>query len=57
VLVSRVRLVDEAVHKAFPKLVSSEFSVTDYDGWVAGRAAADLADLAMRPKLSTSSYW
>jgi len=57
VLVSRLRLVDEAVHKAFPKLVSSEFSVTDYDGWVAGRAAADLADLAMQPKLAASSYW
>jgi hypothetical protein len=56
VLVSRGRLVDKAVQKAFPKVVSSEFSVTDYEGWAAGRAAADLADLAMRPKLAADAY-
>ncbi|MHB1496954.1 MAG: DUF2786 domain-containing protein [Acidimicrobiales bacterium] len=52
VLASREEHVEGAVHKSFPKLSETRFSVRDYEGWNAGRAAADLADLSARPRLA-----
>jgi hypothetical protein len=52
VLASREEHVEGAVHKSFPKLGETRFSVRDYEGWNAGRAAADLADLSARPRLA-----
>lgn len=52
VLASREERVEGAVHKSFPELGQTRFSVSDYEGWAAGRAAADMADLSGRPKLA-----
>jgi hypothetical protein len=46
VLASREQLVDETISKMFPGTFGARFSATDASGWAAGRAAADLADLA-----------
>ncbi len=51
VLAGRERGVEEAVRKMFPETATTEFSVTDREGWAAGRAAADLAELSLSPKL------
>ncbi|WP_158581724.1 DUF2786 domain-containing protein [Actinomadura spongiicola] len=46
VLAARDRAVDEAVDTMFPNLAKGRAgSVSNYEGWVAGRAAADLASL------------
>ncbi|TDC42256.1 DUF2786 domain-containing protein [Actinomadura sp. KC345] len=46
VLAARDRAVDEAVGTMFPNLAKGRAgSVSNYEGWVAGRAAADLASL------------
>ncbi|WAL72276.1 DUF2786 domain-containing protein [Kitasatospora sp. YST-16] len=45
VLAARAEAVDDAVGKMFPKLVSQRVRVSDGEGWVEGRAAADRASL------------
>jgi hypothetical protein len=46
VLAARDRAVDEAVDTMFPNLAKGRAgSVSNYEGWLAGRAAADLASL------------
>jgi hypothetical protein len=45
VLAGRRAAVDEALTAAFPDLVPNGVSVTNYEGWLAGRVAADLASL------------
>lgn len=45
VLAARTRAVEERVAELFPNLVASRVSVSNRDGWRAGRAAADLARL------------
>ncbi|WP_165964590.1 DUF2786 domain-containing protein [Actinomadura sp. KC216] len=46
VLAARDRAVDHAVDTMFPNLAKGRAgSVSNYEGWVAGRAAADLASL------------
>jgi hypothetical protein len=51
VLARREDAVDDAVGKLFPGTVRSSLAATNQAGWVAGRAAADLADLAVGPSL------
>jgi hypothetical protein len=49
VLADRGKAVDDEVHRIFPELTNGyrgSWSATDREGWSAGRAAADLADLA-----------
>ncbi len=54
VLAARDRDVEEAVSAMFPHLTRrSVGSVTNRQGWVAGRAAADLATLNAGPQLPT----
>lgn len=45
VLAARAEAVDDAVGRMFPKLVSQRVRVSDGEGWVEGRAAADRASL------------
>ncbi|MFF0391894.1 DUF2786 domain-containing protein [Kitasatospora sp. NPDC004615] len=45
VLAARAEAVDDAVGRMFPKLVSQRVRVSDGEGWVEGRAAADRATL------------
>jgi hypothetical protein len=45
VLASRQRDVDDAVRRSFPRLRSRRTTVSNGDGWVAGRAAAETASL------------
>jgi hypothetical protein len=45
VLASRQAAAEDAMHEAFPRTRSAGVSLNSYDGWVAGRAAADLARL------------
>lgn len=51
VLARREGHVDQAVEHIFGRLDQLEFSPTDLAGWAAGRAAADLADLAVHDTL------
>ncbi|MFD9124473.1 DUF2786 domain-containing protein [Kitasatospora sp. NPDC059571] len=44
-LAAREQAVDDTVGRMFPKLVSQRVRVSDGEGWVAGRAAADRAAL------------
>ncbi|MFJ3791733.1 DUF2786 domain-containing protein [Kitasatospora sp. NPDC090091] len=44
-LAARTEAVDQEVGRMFPKLVSQRVRVSDGEGWVAGRAAADRAAL------------
>ncbi|MGV9265365.1 DUF2786 domain-containing protein [Kitasatospora sp. NPDC003701] len=44
-LAARTEAVDQQVGRMFPKLVSQRVRVSDGEGWVAGRAAADRAAL------------
>jgi len=46
VLAGRTAKVEEAFAAAFPHLVSKETRINNWDGWVAGRVAADQAHLA-----------
>jgi hypothetical protein len=55
VLASRERHVEEALQEMFPETKSTEYAVTDYEGWAAGRAAADLADLTLRSELADTA--
>jgi len=43
--------VEAAVAELFPELVHQRIPVSDRGGWVAGSAAADLADLVVQPQL------
>ncbi len=47
VLASRAEAVEEAVHSAFPTLESKATAISNYSGWAAGRAAAELASLTV----------
>jgi hypothetical protein len=49
VLASREELVEQAMVKAFPTLGTRRLSVTNADGWAAGRHAADAASLRPAP--------
>ena len=53
VLAARDRAVEQVVGTMFPNLVKGRSgSVSNYEGWVAGRAAADLASLDGRHEVS-----
>jgi Protein of unknown function (DUF2786) len=53
VLAARHRAVDEAVEEMFPELTQHAVgSVHDRDGWISGRAAADLATLNGRREVT-----
>jgi hypothetical protein len=52
VLAARTDAVDDAVDAMFgDRLVAMETRIRDSHGWVAGHAAADLADLAVGPEV------
>jgi len=52
-LAARDRAVDQAVDELFPNLTRGRArAVSNYEGWVAGRAAADLAGLAARREIA-----
>jgi hypothetical protein len=51
VLAEREDQVDAAVRDLFADLDTFDLSVSDYAGWAAGSAAADMADLAARDTL------
>ncbi len=53
VLARRVQAVDDAVDTVFPGMTHRELRASNGFGWVAGRAAADLADLAVGERLGT----
>ncbi|GAA1549051.1 DUF2786 domain-containing protein [Actinomadura kijaniata] len=56
VLVERDRAVRRAVDEMFPNLSRGRTgSVSNYEGWLAGRAAADLADLGGRAAVTETS--
>lgn len=49
-LVCRDHAVDEAIREAFPQIQERAVSgVGDYEGWICGRTAADLANLNRQP--------
>ncbi|MFA1551266.1 DUF2786 domain-containing protein [Actinomadura chokoriensis] len=53
VLAARDRAVEQAVDTMFPDLAKGRAgSVSNYEGWVAGRAAADLASLNGRSEIT-----
>jgi hypothetical protein len=53
VLAARDETVDQAVETLFPKLTRHKVgSVNNYEGWTAGRAAADLASLNARSEVT-----
>ena len=47
VLATRAEAVEGAVRSAFPELAHRSLAISNYSGWVAGRAAAELASLAV----------
>ena len=51
VLAARDQRVDDAVEAAFPDLRRVRSPVSNYDGYVAGRAAGETATLDVRPRL------
>ncbi|TDD85852.1 DUF2786 domain-containing protein [Actinomadura rubrisoli] len=56
VLAARDRAVEQAVDTMFPNLARGRAgSVSNYEGWVAGRAAADLASLNGRSEVTGAS--
>jgi hypothetical protein len=48
VLAARIRAVDDRLDEMFPQLRRRDVSVSNYAGWGAGRAAADLAQFDIR---------
>jgi len=48
---TRVQAVDEVVDAAFPGMTERVLRTSNGLGWAAGRAAADLADLAVGERL------
>ncbi|MQA14511.1 MAG: DUF2786 domain-containing protein [Pseudonocardiaceae bacterium] len=55
VLAARERVVDELFESMFPRTVQRSFSVSNVEGWHAGRAAADLALLDTHHRLDATS--
>lgn len=56
VLSARDQAVDQAVNDLFPALTRGRARrVSNYEGWIAGRAAADLAALNSNDQISTTS--
>ena len=53
VLASRAEAVDEAVRAVYPRVAERGMAVNNYSGWVAGRAAAELASMAVGEELTT----
>lgn len=51
VLAARDEAVDGACDAAFPGLVHRTLSVTNHSGWIAGHAAAELADMGVRREM------
>lgn len=51
VLASRAEAVDEAVQAVYPRVAEREMAVKNYSGWVAGRAAAELASMVVSDAL------
>jgi hypothetical protein len=51
VLARHLQAVEEAVAAAFPRISSFSVRTSNGHGWMAGRAAADAADLAMGERL------
>ncbi len=51
VLADRSSAVDDVVDSAFPKMREQSFGMSNYAGWAAGSAAADLASLTVRPEV------
>ncbi len=47
--------LEAAVHAHFPETVQKETTVSNDQGWVAGRAAADLAHLDVRDKIASGA--
>jgi hypothetical protein len=54
VLAGRAEAVEEAVRGAYPRLVQKGVTISNYSGWVAGRAAAELASFAVAEPLPPS---
>lgn len=54
VLASRTSAADEVVRGLFPTLVGQRTAANDYEGWMAGTVAADLATLSYQPELADS---
>ena len=52
VLAGRREAVEDAFERAFPHLTAYSPSATNYEGWVAGRVAADLAVLGPEQQLA-----
>ncbi len=53
VLAARDQAVDDAVAAMFPNLIQGRTrSVTNHEGWAAGRAAADMASLSARSEVA-----
>jgi len=52
VLASRAEAVDEAVAAVYPRVAERGMAVSNYSGWVAGRAAAELASMAVGDELA-----
>lgn len=53
VLASRAEAVDEALHEAFPDTYSRGPAASNHSGWLAGRAAAEMASLGVGQELAT----
>ncbi len=51
VLVADTAAVDDACHRAFPRMTQRSFSVSSYAGWAAGVTAAELANLSTREEI------
>ena len=51
VLAGRAEAVDDAVHAAYPEMVQQGLAITNHSGWAAGRAAAELASVAVGEEL------
>jgi hypothetical protein len=56
VLARREEELDAALGTMFGQLKELKFSLTDGAGWAAGTAAADMAELAVREKLSSAPH-
>ncbi len=51
VLADRSSAVDDVVDSAFPKMRAQSLGMSNFAGWAAGSAAADLASLSVRPEV------
>ncbi len=56
VLARRAEAAEQVVEDLFPSLGHNRVQVSDWSGWAAGTAAADLADLGSDSELATSSW-